>query len=101
MEGSMFTTLLESKASRKTQSRWLPASAVIHVALFAGVVTHSRTVEGREPDTHEPPTIVWVATTPQPATGSPASGAAESGAESARPERSMPRFDGAPPVDLP
>lgn len=97
----MFTTLLESKGSRKTHSRWLPASAVIHVALLGGVVTHSRPVEGREPDTHEPTTIVWVAP-PQPATGgSPASGAAESGAESARPERPMPRFDGAPPVDLP
>lgn len=97
----MFTTLLESKGSRKADSRWLPASALIHASLLAGLLTHSRTVQGVEPDAHEPPRIIWVAP-PQPGTNaSTASGTAGSAARSTGAERRMPRFDGAPPVDLP
>lgn len=96
----MFATLLESKGSRKTHSRWLPASAVIHAALLAAVVTQSRPAQGREPDVDETPNIVWVATAQREANGPPGSGATRTASEPARPESRMPVFDGAPVIDL-
>lgn len=97
----MFATLLESKGSRKTHSRWLPASAVIHVALLAAVVMQSRPVEGHETEAPELPNIVWVAPPQRAATGPAGSGATPVPAEPARPESRMPIFDGASVADLP
>ena len=97
----MFTTLLESRGTRKTHSRWLPASAVIHVALLAGVVTHSRPAQGREPVVEEPPTITWVATRQPDARSDAAAGATDGASASAPSERPMPVFDNAPVVNLP
>lgn len=97
----MFATLLESKGGGKIQSRWLPASAIIHAALLGGLATGSRPAQGREPETDEQPKLVWVAPRPPEQSSAPASGAAGPVAEPTRPERRIPRFDAAQPVDLP
>lgn len=97
----MFTMLLESKGNRKTYSRWVPASAVIHAVLLAGVVTQSRPAQGREPEPDWSPKVVWVAPRPSDRSGSSASSPAGAVANTTRPERRMPYFDGAPTVDLP
>src|SRR5688500_16799174 len=100
MEGSMFSTLLESKGSRKAHSRWLPVSAVIHTALLAGVVTQSRSAQGREPDVHEPPGVVWVAPREHDTNASPRGGASGGATAEVQPQRRMPDFSSAPVVDL-
>ncbi len=98
----MFSTLLESKGTRKAHSRWLPVSAVIHVALLGAAVTQSRPAQGREPDVHETPTITWIAPQTPELNSEPASGGGGgAAAERAQPERRIPDFDAAPIVDLP
>lgn len=97
----MFATLLESKGGRTTHSRWLTASAAIHAALLAGVVTQSRPAQGREPEVDKAPDLIWVAARQSETRSSPPSDPAGSGADASRPERRIPRFDGAPVVDLP
>lgn len=97
----MFTMLLESKGNRKTYSRCVPASAVIHAVLLAGVVTQSRPAQGREPEPDWSPKVVWVAPRPSERSGSLASASTGSVANTTRPARRMPHFEGAPAVDLP
>ena len=57
----MFATLIESKAGHTTRTRWLLASAVIHLMLLGGVSAYSPSAHGSSVRDPIEPRIVWVA----------------------------------------
>ena len=97
----MFTTLIESRGTRKRDTPWLLASAALHLMLLAGLMASSPKAHSRESAPAERAPLVWVAPRAidpggtQPAAGSSGSGAAFPAS------RRIPSLDGAPFVDVP
>ena len=97
----MFTTLIESKGSRKAHARWLPASTLVHAVLLAGAIAYSPAARGSRAQSPEVPELVWLA--PQRLEAStPRSGTGGGGATTtSRAESTLPRFGEAVLVDVP